>query len=355
MSPLKLYSIFPNSTDATSFYRGVGPLARMKNITIGTSPEVNWGALALTDALFLQRPYTIAATKTILMAKRMARPIWVDYDDDLYAVPPSNRTAALYRSKDTQNIITDAIAKAELVTVSTQALAEKFGSMLEAMKGQSAEPHLILDPTKIHIVPNAYDERLAQPLSGEWRRKRHQRKLVAWRGSCTHDDDLWCFAKEIRASVSAHTDWTWAFVGDPFWLLIDDLKRIPNTRDTTVIQIPSMDPIEYFSFMRETAPALIIVPLRDCEFNRAKSNIAWLEGIHAGAVTLAPDWPEWRRPGVINYFGQEDFGKKLESFVRGEIDGAKLWEEGATYVKEHMTLGRQNILRSELVERYLRV
>jgi hypothetical protein len=44
-----------------------------------------------------------------------------------------------------------------------------------------------------------------------------------------------------------------------------------------------------------------MVPLHVSDFNRAKSNIGWIEAVHAGAITVAPDFQEWRRPGVINY------------------------------------------------------
>ena len=56
---------------------------------------------------------------------------------------------------------------------------------------------------------------------------------------------------------------------------------------------------------------LAVVPLKDNLFNHAKSNLAWIEATCAGAMTLAPDWPEWRRPGVSNYESPLNFKKLL--------------------------------------------
>jgi hypothetical protein len=38
---------------------------------------------------------------------------------------------------------------------------------------------------------------------------------------------------------------------------------------------------------------MMVVPLRDNAFNRAKSNIAQLEATFGGMLTVGPKWPEW--------------------------------------------------------------
>jgi hypothetical protein len=38
-------------------------------------------------------------------------------------------------------------------------------------------------------------------------------------------------------------------------------------------------------------------------------------------VTVAPDWPEWQRPGVVNYDGRDQYRDRL-------IELIKTWNEG---------------------------
>jgi hypothetical protein len=78
-----------------------------------------------------------------------------------------------------------------------------------------------------------------------------------------------------------------------------------------VIHQPSLDAIKFFSVLKAIKPKINVVPLHDNPFNLGKSNIAWLEATYAGAVTLAPDTPEWRKAGVTNYKDEADFKTKL--------------------------------------------
>ena len=82
-------------------------------------------------------------------------------------------------------------------------------------------------------------------------------------------------------------------------------------------------------------PKRAITPLCDTPFNRAKSNISWIESTVAGAVCVAPDFPEWNRPGIINYGPTRPFkdavlealevanhgfeNKKSEEFIRENL------------------------------------
>lgn len=350
----------PNVTDATSFYRAVGPLQSLKkkmgfNLLQGT--DVNWAILKGVDAVFLQRPYTPNHVKLIDMAQANGKKIWVDYDDDLFSVPRSNRTFRQYGDKTNQNNVAQIISTADVITVSTAQLKRTFIDMMKTVadgyakeKRHPSDDGLNLDPTKIHIVPNAYDEEFCFYRDGKKQKK--QNKLITWRGSDTHDKDLLTVTNEMKHSLASNLDWTYNFIGSPFWATIEDLETIPGIKETSIVETASVDPVEYWKFLWMTAPALIMTPLWDCPFNRAKSNIAWIEGLHAGAITLAPDWEEWNRPGIVNYKDPKDFGDKLSSFMRGEIDGEKHYEQGWSFLQENLTLNKVNRIR-ELILREL--
>jgi hypothetical protein len=348
---IRLHAFIPAPTDATSWYRGVGPLQTLRrrngNFELVINPVADWSTLKGADCIFMQRPCADHHVKLATMAQLNRKPMWVDFDDDLYCVPPSNRTFGLYGNQKIQNNITEIVCRADYVSVSTPRIKDVFCAVMETIKGNESPVGFKLDPNKVVVIPNAYDEELLNPLLGlmEWKQQ-HQRKLVMWRGSGTHDKDLWEFTPELRAVVDMHREWSVNFTGEPFWLTIERLRDIGGQRITTTA---TLDPIEYLDYLTKTAPALVIVPLDEHPFNYAKSNCVWLEATHAGAVVLAPDWPEWRRPGILNYRDKDEFRIKLDGFCRGEVDGRHLWNLSREWIFSNLTLSVVNAKRAEIL------
>ncbi len=319
------------------------------NIQFGLN--VNWATLKGCDVIFLQRPATLDHVRMVDMAKANRKPVWIDYDDWLYGVPHSNKASRLYNNPAIQNNMSSIIAKADVISVSTPHLAGLVRSIIERIKkGSQSEPGLILDPDKVIVVPNAYDEDLLADLKAT---KERQSKHLAWRGSGTHDKDLLGVTEELARCVSNHKDWTYTFIGEPFWLSLEILDKAAGEGSNNIQVAETIDPVEYLALLRITKPAIMIVPLDDCDFNRSKSNIAWIEATHAGAVTIAPDFEEWRRPGIINYKDAADFERKMESFLRGEIDGEKHWRLSRDFILDHLTLRDVNNVREGILLKLL--
>lgn len=333
----------PNPTDATSFYRAVGPIQELKrklNFTLQVGSDVNWATLKGCDAIFVQRGYSSNHVQIVEMAKANGKKVWVDYDDDLFSVPASNRTYKLYSNEDIQNNIVRILLSADYISVSTEQLKKVFNEII-LLAGKTSNKKFV---DRISVIPNAYDESFCF-----YRKKfEHQNKLITWRGSSTHDKDLMTYTSQMKSAVSNHLDWTFNFIGSPFWHTIEELESIEGIKPSNVIVIENLDPVEYWKMLWMTKPALIMTPLWDCPFNRSKSNIAWIEGLHAGAITLAPDWEEWRRPGVLNY-NPSNFGEILDRFMRGEFNGERIHKEGWDYLMENLTLNRVNHIREELL------
>lgn len=344
----------PEPTDATSLYRGVGPLQTLRRQTnydleLVVGGMVNWASLKGSDAVFLQRPALDNHVRMIDMAKANGKPVWVDYDDWLYGVPHFNKAARLYGKTNIQNNMSKLIAKADVVTVSTPFLKNQIVRIIEAIaKSPQQEKNLVLDPRKVVVVPNAYDLDIMSDLS-EASKSPHQNKLVAWRGSGTHDKDLLNVTPNLASVIGRHLDWTYSFIGEPFWLSMEQLDQVPGAKETTVNIVETLDPIDYLAFMTTVKPAVMIVPLDDNPFNRSKSNIAWIEATHAGAVTIAPDFEEWRRPGILNYSTPEEFEKVLEDLLRGHVDGNFLWRQSRDFILENLTLPKVNQRRQDII------
>ncbi len=338
---ISIMVLAPSPKDATSFYRCVGPLAALKREVEGLSlvftSDINWASLATCDIVFMQRPFKSSHVEIMKMAKANRKPVWVDYDDDLLNVPPSNPASSIYNKEETMRNVVNLVAMADFVTVSTQELKRRFSTF------PGRDGKLLTLNKRVEVIPNAFNEQLLGEPAWPARNR-----LVTWRGSETHDKDLFTFTKQLSAVAENCPNWNWNFTGSPFWLTIE---HMPHNRTTVVEPI---DPIEYFEFVKRICPSIMVVPLHDCPFNRAKSNIAWIEGSYAGAVTLAPDWEEWKRPGVWNYTDPTDFKDKLHTLMslweqepnKVQADVLRSWE----FIKEELTLRKVNRLRLAVIQ-----
>lgn len=313
----------PNYKDATSFYRGLQPINEMRR------QVPDWNAVTLSnwmchtldniDGLFMQRPFAEEHWAIMEMAKAINLKVWIDYDDALSTVMTDNPTFKVYNKESVRKAITNIVSNADIMTVTT-----------EELKNLYAKVNPKLD---IRVVPNAFN---AHRLLHHRPAKLPSRNpLVLWRGSQTHHRDVAGFALQIvsAAREEKFSKWIWSFIGDNLWFLTD---KMPKGR--TVLH-EGMDVFEYHEQIVKMAPSVMIVPLHDNQFNRCKSNIAWIEASFAGAVTIAPDWEQWRKPGVLRYNTAAEFDQCLRSVLEGQVDIEAEADKSWTYIREHLFLG----------------
>lgn len=335
MSKINILANIPNRKDATSLYRAMGPLGELRRqdprISVDLVPEYSWDMFAMSNIFFLQRPYTNAHLDMVLMAKDNGVPVWIDYDDDLFSVPVSNPAYRVYGSESVKKNVANIISHADAVTVSTPFLKKQLERGPAPLN------------KNITVIPNAFNSRIfnyrIQP-------PKDRRRLVMWRGSSTHHKDLQVHMTELVSAINRDSTWTWLFQGDKPWFLFERLGNNAVFSD-------SLDPILYFKHMHETKPPVMIVPLHDCEFNRAKSNIAWMEAAFFGAMTIAPAWEEWDRPGCVTYKDPKSFGEVLESVMRGEFDPTVEAEKAWDYINDNLLLRDVNKIRTRVIESLL--
>lgn len=326
--------------DATSFYRGYGPLGhlrrQMPDIFFRTVDKFSWSSLSFGDAVFIQRPFTAPHLQAAEMVRANRLPLWIDYDDDLLSVPNFNPTHSMYADPAVKKNVATLLQMADIVTVSSEHLKKKYDPLREA----AAQSNLGYRQPCI-VIPNALNEELLP--RPEILEQRYC--LASWRGSSTHDKDLAYFTSALQASIKkAGPKWIFNFVGKPFWATMDAMPP------KVVVQTPAMEIVEYFQFLAETQPAFVFVPLVDCEFNRAKSNIAWMEAAWAGAACLAPAWDEWNRPGVVRYNSPANFAALMDQLVTGKIDCRKKAAESWQYISENLLLKHTNKLRYGVID-----
>lgn len=334
-----LLCIIPNASDATSFYRGIGPLSELRKHTPGVSylfpKQASWSDIAWADAVFMQRPYQDVHVQMIEMAKKQGKKVWVDYDDDLFSVEVSNPTYDIYGKEEVKKNVAKILAMADEITVTNEYLRKTLD--FKDFDG------------KFTVVPNAFNEHIIQRYE---RKNRRLNRLAFWRGSKTHQKDVLQVAGDLKRAIEENPDVVMAFSTEvsQLWFLAESMPK-----ERTVFVEPT-DIIDYFKMLSNMNPLIVLCPLASSHFNKSKSNIAWIEGCYAGAVTLAPDWEQWVKPGVINY-GAGSFHKQLDYLLKmAKEDPAQLGymaDEGWEYIERNLFLKTVNKQRKEILERII--
>jgi hypothetical protein len=341
---IRICPIVPNSTNASSFYRAYGPfgdLHRKGKIELLLAHEFDWSLCKLVDVFFLQRPHDEQAAGLVDLAKKNGVKVWIDWDDDFMSIPISNPAFGTYADPKNQARMLGIIERADLVTVSTQVLKEVFRA-----RGITS---------RIEVVPNALDDRICGDRS--WDEPAGPRNdLVIWRGSNTHVADIEEHADAIMDAVEKNPKTQFLFWGFTPWSLA---KRVDPAVQKNIRFAEACDVVEYLRRLKAFRPRAVIVPLQDNAFNRAKSNIAWIEATYAGALTVGPNWPEWPTVGSV-YYGKLNDGDRtapcfafaanlaanssIDSRTAGEMNGAA-WE----HIQKTLTLSMVNRRRADLM------
>jgi hypothetical protein len=349
LSHVRLACSVPHPMDGTSWHRAYGPLGRMARedprLTLkraeptddGKGWKLNWDFLSDCHAVFLQRPCHPNHLTFVKIAKQMGVKVWIEWDDDVTCIPRSNPHFEQYANfTELPRMLGQLAFYADAITVATEELANRVRAWMRGcnLRGEIKEK-------KVYVVPNAcvskfYDELPVQ-------------KVVSWRGSATHDEDVGTVLEEI-AKIShdpGFKDWRWHFSGGTPYRVIERVKHLEES--------PPSGPVSFPMMLSLFAPYVHIVPLQDNPFNRCKSNLAWIEATCAGAAVIAPDWPEWNLPGVMTYRGPEQFGQILRECLGMAHQS---WEKGhrhpryllsRAYIEDNLMIERVNGIRWQVL------
>ena len=297
MSKTLLY-ITHDISSATSYYRGYGELAKIQKLyadefKIEIAKGLDWHDLLKADAVFMERPYSPTYRDFLLYAQQEGTPVWVDYDDYLLGIPTCNPTYKLYADPENREALQEIIETATVCSYSTSRLLQLM-----------APP----EDTKSWVIQNGVAKDIEWRLRNEESQVRSNGQSVLWRGSETHQKDLLSFAAQIVETANQNPDWKFDFMGYNPWFISD---YIPYTQFLGSFTLRS-----YWEKIANCGAGLIIVPLFDDDFNRAKSNIAALEASWlTGANVICPDWDEWQIDGWLKYSGPEHFRQILSDFL----------------------------------------
>jgi hypothetical protein len=300
----------------------------MPELNIIQPQQVDWSVIKMADILFLQRPHDAKHLHIARMASIQNVPIWVDFDDWFFEIPHTNPALPIYGKQENIDVIKQVLSIANVVTVSTEALREYL------------LPYVTCE---VITVLNAYDMDLLEDFVMPTQHK----KRIVWRGGHTHAADLDVLKEAVIELSYKHTQFNWTFMAyAPWWT---NLMR-PGSYST----LAPIELMQYFDNAHQQKAVAWIFPLTDCNFNRAKSNIAWIEASYAGAKMFAQDLPEFNKPGCTTFKDGKDFIFKTKSVFEEGYDPREDIKLSQDYIRENLCLRDVNQTRKLIIKGLLR-
>jgi len=191
-------------------------------------------------------------------ARRLGKPVLVDIDDWLLDMPATHPEASIFRTRRVQDTMHVALNAATAITVSTSYLAERCAAM----------------GLRAHVLPNAVD-------CDQFTRKAHNDTTltVAFCGTSSHREDIPLIALPLRQLLDEREGQVRVVsVGCP----VPELEGHAGYRHYS-----SVLATEYPRLLSDLRVDVGLAPLLDTDFNRAKSDIKYLEYSATGAATIA--------------------------------------------------------------------
>lgn len=328
---MKLLYGSPINLDASTFYRGWGPICTLadasKLFDITHSTEFNWASLRRHQIVFASRLYTQDGLHCISIAKLNKKFVWLDYDDDLFNIPSTNPNTKITKDVHTVPPICKLV---DVVTVSTKALAKSFEE-----QGIKAE-----------VIPNAYDDSALGPLPSQYTYK----NIIVWRGSSTHDGDLIPIQDQLVELINSDhfKDWQFLFFGhNPHFIT----SRIKPERFQILNPV---DIMEYFFALPKLQAKIFFCPLKEDKFNLAKSNIAWLEATVAGSLCVASDLPEFKVPGCITAPHNAIVSQLADCMTRWNSIHVDFYNDARNHITKNLLLSEVNKQREKIIRQALK-
>jgi glycosyltransferase involved in cell wall biosynthesis len=216
-----------------------------------------------------------------------------ELDDDFWALHESNPAHSFFNEPGVQARMEANVAAAQVVTVSTEPLAERV---------RQWNPNVV-------VIPNFIDARvlsLPRPEQAE------ETVTVGWAGSPTHGMDWAVAQREITRVICGETSARMGFIGASFpaGLPRDKTRWVPWQEDMHT----------YYNHLAWTFD-VGIAPLAHHPFNRSKSHIKALEYAAAGIPIVASDEEPYRgfvKHGETGFLVKQDheWGVYLRKLIK---------------------------------------
>jgi glycosyltransferase involved in cell wall biosynthesis len=287
------------------------------------------------DVLILQRPMEWTIPLAIPMIQAQGIKVIIELDDDYHTAHPHNSAFQLNHPKvnPTHNFhhLSECVKLADWVTVSTPALAKRYGGH-----------------GRVSVIRNSVDDWLL-----EIPRPITQRPAIGWPGTVTnHPADLQATSGGVAMALRAHPEWQFVNIGGG--------KRQDEVRAGLGIDGPEFDdrfmatewkPLD-LHLMLVSRLDLVIAPLELTVFNAGKSYLKGIEAMALGIPFVASPTPEYQLLASDNLPGRDiladprwkDWRRLLGRLMDGTVDLAELGEGHREVAREHFAIS-QNAYR----------
>lgn len=326
MKTTRILAFHGTPFSAGAFYRGFGPLYAMQKeypveiLKPASRHALSWEDLYMADLVYLRAPHSPAMAEAMRQCQILGIPTWADFDDDHEAVPEHSPQYKLYTDADNLSAYRYCLANADLVTVSTPYLATKLHR-------------------KACVVANALpDSWFLQPILN--RPPVGSPVKILFRGSPYHSMAMSKYKpiiEELLATLNVHVTFFGAMPDGGFEGT--NVQFVPWTNNLTA----------YFEHIRTAGYSYFATIWDDTEFSRSKSNIAFLEAIHAGAAMIAPPFPVFTETPAFEH-QNEPFGHKLAQWHT--LHAASV-ANSRHYIGRFQSLSLANNLRFRLITHLL--
>jgi len=188
---------------------------------------------------------------------------YTEMDDNVFLVNPDSPAYDQYMpGSENVNLIREQIQKSNGIITSTQYLADIY-------KGVNKNTH---------VVPNGIDFEIWDSLKSKVKRTKKIR--IGWAGGGSHNRDLLHIDKVIDVICKKYTNVEFVFMGGyPEQFETKNKAKVKLLKEWHPINI-------YPQKLKDLNLDIALAPLRDNEFNRAKSNLRWLEFSALGIPTV---------------------------------------------------------------------
>lgn len=303
--PLTIFG-YPHAADGSGYYRYYQPfkhLARGSDHRIllpAPNTKVTPDADQLEEIDMISGQRFVGVDGLDLWESWKGRTLLVYETDDDVLHPDKASGLAHWFDEPTRESFRLAVGMSDLVTVSTEPLAEEM---------RQYNPNVI-------VLPNHIDGDLLYH-----QRPQRDRLTVGWAGGMSHLADWVTFADAHRKVLDKHPDVDMHFIGvDYSPLLHRDCRYTPWRQDTW----------EYF---KRIDFDIGVAPLADTVFNASKSHIKALEYMALGIPVLAADRLAYRDMVVDGVTGflvrtEDEWAARLTDLINDEAMRAEMGAKG---------------------------
>ena len=210
--------------------------------------------------------------------QKYGKHMFIETDDNYIDVPPWNEAHHSFSQVASHRYYaTEAMSWSDGMFVTTPYLKDLYSKFND----------------NVHVIQNSLDFKGDRRFVG-WDKvsvRKHKGIRIGWIGGRSHFEDLMMVAPALREILEAHRDVTLVLVNSavkpscqalgikyPF----EGLKNVHYADRSVTIN-------RYAQFMASFGFDIGIAPLVDCNFNRAKSNLRWLEYSALGIPSVCTD------------------------------------------------------------------